>query len=126
MTCLIALALARETGEGTALIVQLGPALPAVALEALPEPVRVVRRCELGRQGPRLLGLQRHPPGAGGVQAFGREPALWPAQQAGKEATWIAQPALLALLPDMRHGLHHGACTVPLDRLVEMAGGKPK
>ena len=26
----------------------------------------------------------------------------------------------------MRHGLHHGACAMPLDRLVEVAGGKPE
>ena len=52
--------------------------------------------------------------------------ALRPAQQAGEQAAWIAHPALLPLLPDMRHGLHHRARTVPLDRLVEVAGGKTK
>src|SRR5215212_7684263 len=68
--CLITLALAREPGEGTALVVQLGPALPAISLKALPEPVRVVRGGELGRHGARLLGFQRQPPRAGSVQAL--------------------------------------------------------
>ena len=47
-------------------------------------------------------------------------------QQAGEQAAWIAQPALLPLLPDMRHGLHHGSCAMSLDRLVEVAGRKTK
>ena len=42
MSCVIALALAGEAGKGAAFVPQFDPALPAVALEALPEPVRVV------------------------------------------------------------------------------------
>jgi hypothetical protein len=38
----IALALAGETGKGATLVVQLGPTLPTIAFEALPEPVRIV------------------------------------------------------------------------------------
>jgi hypothetical protein len=124
--CAIALALAGETGKGTALVTQLGPALPTVVLETLPEPVRVVRGGELGRQGSRLLGCKRQSPGPGSVQAFGRELALWPAQKAGEQAAWIVHPALLPLLPDMRHGLHDGACAMPIDGLVEVTGGKPE
>ena len=123
---MVALALAGEPGEGTALVVQLSPALPTVALEALPEPVRVVRRCELGRHGARLLGCKRQSPGPRSVQTLGRQPALRSAQEAGEQAAWIAHPALLPLLPDMRHGPHDGACAMPLDRLVEVAGGKTK
>ena len=51
---------------------------------------------------------------------------MWSAQEAGEQAAWIAHPTLLPLLPDMRYGLHHGACAMPLDRLVEVAGGKTK
>ena len=60
------------------------------------------------------------------MQAFGRELALRPAQQAGEQAAWIAHPALLPLLPDMRHGLHHGVCAMPLDGLVEVTGSEAK
>ena len=58
----VALALAGEAGEGAALVAQLDPALAAVALEAPPQPARVVRRRQLGGERARLAGRQRRPP----------------------------------------------------------------
>src|SRR3954468_13947522 len=91
----VALALAGEAGEGAALVAQLHPAPAAVALEAPPQPARVVRRRQLGGERARLAGRQRRPPAAGGVQpARARQPVGRSAQEADQQAGRVAQAAL--------------------------------
>src|SRR4051794_32373168 len=121
----VALALAGEAREGAALVAQLGPAPAAVALEAAPQPVRVVRRRQLGGERARLAGRQRRPPAAGGVQAVrARQPVGRAAQEADQQAGRVAQPALLPPPPDVVHRRHHRADAVTLDRLVQATGGE--